>query len=266
MSIMNENHLESVAQGEPVEYGTPRLASLALGLEIIDLLIARDQLTVTQVAESLGVPRSRAHRSLTTLVSQGYALPASAHKGYVAGPKILRLSGPQAMGARSRFRLRPVLQDIFEATGEAVHSSVLLGRELLVVDGRRSRYVHDIGLRVGMIAPAHAMAGGKLLLSYLSEQQLHSLYPEEELPRRGPQTLSTRRQLQAELKSIRRQGYSQTVQESESGVNSIGMLLSGNSWRSRTAVVVSVPIERGSPNKLAQIRQAMFEILERRNP
>lgn len=245
----------------PADTGTPSVASLSLGLQIIDLLVTHDLLTVTEVAERLGVQRSRAHRSLTTLVQEGYALPASQHKGYVAGPKILLLSGTTAMGARTRFQIRPVLQDIVEATGEAAHSSVLLGRELLVVDGRRSKHRVDIGLRVGMIAPAHAMAGGKLLLSYLSEQQLMALYPDEELPRRGPQTISRRSVLLNELAQIRRSGFSQTVQESESGVNSVGMLLNGDSWHNRTAVVVSVPIERGSPSKLASIRKELARIL-----
>ena len=257
---MNERD-EALVNTASAEGGTPMVASLSLGLQIIDLLVRHDLLTVTDVAEQLGVQRSRAHRSLTTLVHEGYALPATQHKGYVAGPKILLLSGTTAMGARTRFRLRPILQDIVEATGEAAHSSVLLGRELVVVDGRRSTHRHDIGLRVGMIAPAHAMAGGKLLLSYLSEQQLLALYPEEELPRRAPQTISRRSILLGELEQIRRTGYSQTVQESESGVNSVGMLLSGDSWHNRTAVVVSVPIERGSPSRMVSIRKALARIL-----
>jgi len=239
------------------------VASLSLGLQIIDLLIAHDRLTISSIAEQLGVQRSRVHRSLLTLIQEGYALPATQHKGYVAGPRILMLTGTSAMGAHSRFQQRPILQDIVEATGEAVHSSVLLGRELLVVDGRRSQHRKDIGLRVGMIAPAHAMAGGKLLLSYLSTQQLMALYPDEHLPRRAPQTLSQRSVLLRELEQIRRQGYSQTIQESENGVNSVGMLLSGSSWHTRSAVVVSVPIERGSPQRLQAIRHELAQILQR---
>lgn len=235
--------------------------SLSLGLKILDLLRVHDEVTVSFVADRLNVQRSRAHRSLNTLLENEYVFRSDSSRGYVLGRKMLQQNMIQAMNARNRLEMRPVLQNIFEATGEAVHSSVLVGNELLVVDGRRSKYQHDIGLRVGMIAPAHSMAGGKILLSYLTNRQLMTLYPEESLARRGPKTITQRSHLIEELQKVRRSHYAFTIQESESGVNSVGMLLSGSSLHDRVAVVVSVPIERGSLKKLSRIQQQIRVIL-----
>lgn len=236
---------------------------LSLGLKILELFYISDRWTVTQVAERLGIHRSRAHRSLTTLVAEGYLLRAEGERGYVLGRSSLNQHQISAIEARSRLHLRPILQDIFEATGESVHSSVLVGTELLVIDGRRSKYQHDIGLRVGMMAPAHSMAGGKILLSYFTPPQIHALYPDSLLARRGPKTITNRAELIAELIQVKKQGYAVTIQESESEVNSVGMLLAGQSWHNRVAVVVSVPISRGSPVRLKEIQSSIQVILDR---
>ncbi|WP_193312766.1 IclR family transcriptional regulator [Georgenia subflava] len=241
------------------------IGSLDTGLQMLELMLNYDTVTITEIAKGLGVGRSTAHRALKTLENRGFVALSSAGRGYVAGPKLVEIGSPRCLDPQSRIRNRPILNRVLDETGESVHSSLLLGAQLLVVDGRKSRHEVDIGRRVGMVAPAHAMAGGKMLLSLLSDDQIMALFPNEELLRLGPRTLSTRSALMEDLRDIRKRGYSVAVQESERGVNSVGVLLSGDSWRDRMAIVISVPVERGSWEELMSLREQLQAIVDEEN-
>ncbi|MCZ4518902.1 IclR family transcriptional regulator [Rhodococcus ruber] len=237
------------------------IGSLDTGLQILELMLNRDTVTVTDIATELGVARSTAHRALTTLERRHFVALSSSGRGYAAGPRLVEIGSPRCLDPQSRIEARPILNRVLEETEESVHTSLLLGDQLLVVDGRRSKHRVDIGLRVGMVAPAHGMAGGKLLLSCLSDDQIFALFPDESLLRLGPKTLSTRTALMDDIAEIRQNGYAVAVQESERGVSSIALLLSGASWRDRMAIVISVPVERGSWEELMVLKDRLKGII-----
>jgi len=242
------------------------IGSLNTGLHILELMLNRDTLTVSDVASELGIGRSSAHRALKTLEGRGFVALSSSGRGYVAGPKLVEVGSPRCLDPQSRLRHRPIINRVLEETGESVHTSILLGSQLLVIDGRRSIHQMNIGLRVGMVAPAHAMAGGKLLLSLLSDDQIKALFPNEELLLLGPKTHATRTSLMQDIKEIRERGYAVAQQESERGVNSVAVLLSGTSWRDRMAIVVSVPVVRGSWEELMRLRVKLEKIVASEGP
>lgn len=245
--------------GVPVDPYT--IGGLDTGLRALSILLERDITTVTDLATRLGVARSRAHRTLRTLERDGFVSPAAGGRGFVVGPRLLALSTPHGSDPELRSLHRPLLGAVREATGEAVHTSVLLGDQLLVTDGRRSTHEVDIGLRVGMMMPAHAMAGGKLLLSHLDDNQVLALFPNPRLPQHGPNTIRDRDALLDDLRLIRRRGYATAIQESERGVDSVAVLLSGSSWRDRSALVVSVPAARGGKAQIERLAQEVLQAL-----
>lgn len=220
------------------------VGALDAGLRALALFAERDVLSSTDVAELVGVSRATAHRVLLTLSAQGFASLRGSGRGYVPGPALAAFARTEEVSRERRERMRRVVTDVREQTGESVHVSALVGGRVVVIDGRRSRHAHDIGLRIGMTAEPHAMAAGKLLLAALDDVQAFSLLPAEPFPRRGPATVRTEAELRAELVGIRRAGWAGAVQESEVGVASIAVPLDGSHWRDRTALVVSAPLER----------------------
>lgn len=235
--------------------------SLDLGLQILRLMNSTDTLTVRAVANSLGISNSAAHRALRTLEHQGFVSISSNSRGYVPGPYLIGMLMTPGIQPKKKFIFRPVIQAVREATGESTHSAVLVGNQVLVVDGRRSIHPKDIGLRIGMTAPAHAMAAGKLLLAQLDTTQVRGILPNETLPRRGPNTITNRADLENELVAIRVSRVSFTIQESETGINSIAVPLAGSNWRDRMALVVSMPIIRGKASRLKEIAEIADSII-----
>lgn len=227
--------------------------STPLALKVLSLAADHDRIGIGDVVREFGVARSSAYRALSALEASGHLLLSESGRGYGAGPELLRLAEVPAVDAASRRAFAPVLGAIRDATGETVHASVLLGSQVLVLDGRRSAHEVDMGSRIGMTAPAHAMAAGKLLLAALDDRLVRAMIPSDELPRRTSRTIGAADELMAELARVREQGYSIAVQESEAGVDSIALPLDGSTPRTRIAVVVSVPSERGGVRRLRSL-------------
>lgn len=245
-----------------MEQEESKLLSLDLGLQIIQAMTVRDRLTVRAAAQLTNSSVGAAHRSLKTLERRGFVSLSSGGRGYVPGPQLMGMAMAPGIHARTKFQLRPVLQSVREETGESVHTATLVGNQVLVLDGRRSKHVQDIGLRIGMTAPAHAMAAGKLLLSELDTHQVRSLFPSTALPRRGPGTITKRDALETQLEAISEARIAFTFQESEAGVNSFAIPIFGTNWRNRVALVVSVPVPRGSQKRMRELANLTKAIIK----
>ncbi len=118
---------------------------------------------VTDLAASLGVAVSSAHRILSMLVYQGFAVQDNARR-YVAGPA---LCAPVVMSQRNQdlaVRARPVLEELRDTCGETVNLAVRIGihtRVLQTILGGPDA----LGDRTGHVYPAHSSSAGKVLLA-----------------------------------------------------------------------------------------------------
>jgi IclR family acetate operon transcriptional repressor len=243
-----------------------RIGSLDTGLGILLMFMERESITVTEAAEGLGVSRSTAHRALSTLQQRGLvSLPASG-RGYVAGPALVEMARPRSLDPEIRRWVRPALDDAVRRVEETVHTTVLLGSQLLLVDGREPEKPVRVALRTGLIRPAYATSAGKLLLSRLSGDQLRALYPREQLMRTTANTISTRTQLIHELELISEQDFAFSRGESEQGLHAVAVLLAGSSWRDRIALMATVPAERGSDAELSRIAEQLRQCADLLGP
>ncbi|MFJ4965222.1 IclR family transcriptional regulator [Streptomyces sp. NPDC088729] len=232
--------------------GDYTIASLDTGLRAMRLFLTHDTLTVTEAAELLSVGRSTAHRVLSTLEGRGFAIRDGSGRGYAAGPELVRLGRPAGFGRAARDRLGPVLEHAAGRTGETVHSSALIGDQVVVTDGRESSHPVRVTLELGRTGPAHAGSDGKLLLSRMTAEQVCALYPYEELEPLTPHTLTSRTALLEELAAIRRTGHAVSRGESVPGMTTVAVPLAGSSWRDRLALVAAAPADRSDDAALAE--------------
>lgn len=107
----------------------------------------------------------------------------------------------------------------------------------------------------GIRFPAHATGLGKVLLSYLKEEDLHKLYPEEDLSALTPFTLRTKRELMAQIAEIRKNGYAIDLQEGVMGFNCIAAPVFPPKNEMTAAVSVSMPVHVWEEKKEAALRE-----------
>jgi|GEM_PF-1979840 Transcriptional regulator len=238
-----------------------RIGGLDLGLQVIAMLATRDRVSTGDIVRATRVSRAAAHRCLRTLEARGFVTLSSTGRGYFVGAQLLGISTRAVLDPRTRPRHREVLADVRERTGESVHTAVLIGARVLVVDGRRSLHADDIGVRVGMTAWAHALAAGKLLLAAHNDEQVAAILPPDPLPQPGASTMRTAADVRYALEETRRQGWALAVNESEPGVCSVAVPLDGSHWRDRVAIVVSVPASRGAVSRLEELASVTREVV-----
>ncbi len=149
---------------------------LVRGLRLMQAFTPQQpELTLSQLANALGITRSAAFRSVHTLLDEGFLLPVRDGHRYRLGPAVLRLS----YGYLASRELLEVAQRPLEALRDSHDWSCHLG----VLDGRHVLYLIRLpasdGLsslvHVGSRLPATRTAMGRVLLAQRSEAEVRKL-------------------------------------------------------------------------------------------
>lgn len=228
------------------EFGsTPQypIDSVDNALKVLLLLGSQPRLRLTDVSHYLGVATSTAHRLLAMLQYRGFVRQDAATRSYVPGPSLDDVALGILRRLDVRTQARPVLEKLNATLQETVHLGRLEGDQVHFIDSLESSRALRVGGRLGRSVPAHCTSNGKAMLATLTDDEVRALYPHEELERMTPHSIGTRAELLEHLDAIRRAGYATSTEESEEGVGSIAVALSG-ARTPRHAVNASGPLAR----------------------
>lgn len=230
------------------------LSSVDRALRILELLGERKAVRVMDVADELGVARSTAHRLLNALLRREFVVQDAA-KVYHRGPAFLAAGFGADRMPVLRAAVRPHLERLGERTGETCHLVVLEGNGARFIDGVEAQNVLRVGIRIGMLLPAHTTAAGKALLAELSPADFFALYPRG-LPGMRAE-LARRTTLRRELAAARERGYATNFDESERGVTAASVAVHEPGGRAVASVAVACPSARCSRSRI----EALVEVL-----
>src|SRR5689334_6619641 len=148
--------------------------TLVRGLEVLEA-VASGVNTLSDLAATVNLNRSTAHRLASTLVEKRY-LSFVPRYGYGLGPKTLEV-GYQARVQLSVPRVaREHLEKLAAQTGDTVHLGVLDGNRALYLDKIPGRRRVEISSRVGELQPLRSTGLGKALLLDEDEAKLRDFY------------------------------------------------------------------------------------------
>jgi IclR family transcriptional regulator, acetate operon repressor len=206
----------------------------------------RPELSVTEMAESLGVHKSTASRLAATMERTGFL--ARTGKRYRLGGEIIRLGTLAVRSADIVARMRPAMSELSRLTGETVNLAVPAGPDALNVAEVPSTYILSCsGGWLGRRTKPHAVANGKVLLAFGAIPRPASL------ERYTEHTITTVSGLDAELARIRRDGYATAVAELEEGLVAVAAPVFGPGGDCVAALSVSGPGYRMPPGQLAEL-------------
>jgi IclR family acetate operon transcriptional repressor len=180
---------------------------------------------LSQLAADSGLPLATIHRLVRTLVDLGYVRQEPSRQ-YSLGPRLMRL----ADGSTKRLGslAHPYMHRVVEQLGESVNLAVLDGEEIVyVAQVQPSQNFMRMFTEVGRRVKPHATAVGKAILATKPEDEVRELLKRTGMPRRTEQTLTTPKQLFADLERIRERGYALDDGEQELGVRSVGLVVPG---------------------------------------
>jgi DNA-binding IclR family transcriptional regulator len=202
---------------------TPRAPAVDRALDILELLASsRAGLTLSDLSNSLGVPKSSVHYLLHTLQRRGYLHRNEVTNRLLLGLKIVTLSNAALSCIELRRHAAPHLRQLAERAGLTVHLAVLQGDEAVLVDKLEPAGVARLATWVGKRMDLHCTGVGKAILAYLPEEQFDRLARDRHFVRYNENTITSRHRILEEIGRTRKRGYALEDEEGEIGFRCVG--------------------------------------------
>lgn len=245
--------------------GTPNgvgaVKSSARSLDILELLAGyRDGLTLSEICEERGWPKSSTLALLRTLRQRDYLADGQRPRSYRLGPQVAQLGAAYLAGVDLVRIGQEVVHAVSRRCDETVHLATLDGSDVLYVAKEEGtgqvRMVSAVGKRI----PAHGTGVGKMLLSGLSGEELARRLPAgRPLATMTATTITDRAALFAELDATRRRGYAIDNGESTLGLRCLAAPVYDASGRMVAAMSVSVPSPRFTVERASWLLEVIRE-------
>jgi DNA-binding IclR family transcriptional regulator len=207
----------------------PRVAAVAKAARVLQAFTPLvTSLTVRQLAERTGIPRSTAHALCLTLCDAGL-LEEVAGRGYRLGPALVGLGGQVIERTGLVDAAEGVLERLASGDGLETHLGQLVGGWVVYLDRSSGPVRAKMHNRVGLRAPAHLTGCGKAALALLPAAEVAARVQAVcAAESRRPPDLAA---LAGELTAARRAGF----------------VVSGTFQPGRTSVAAPIPDPAGLP-------------------
>lgn len=223
-------------------YGPDFLEAFARGLRVIGAFgHERKQMTLSDVARAIDLPKPSVRRALYTLVCLGYA--ESDGRTFRLTPRIMELASAYLGSNMISAVIQPACERLSEKTDQSCFAAVLDGHDIVMIahslHGRPDVLAPTIGLR----RPAFNTAAGRILLSQLPDAALDAWLQKLEPKVMTSFTVTDKKTLRAEILHVREQGYAATAQEMRRGFHAVAVPLRRHDGATLAALSVAVWVE-----------------------
>jgi IclR family KDG regulon transcriptional repressor len=234
--------------------------SLIKGLRMLDELgRSNNPRGVSELAAELGIAKSNAHRILTALVETGFARKRTDSGRYELTSKLWEYRKSTLSQLESDDVVSSELHTLAKKTGETVFVSILDGAETVFI--RQIESTEVLRTSAPGRQPAFASSTGKAILAFQEPATLDLVA--KTLRRLTDRTISSRKQLGAELQQIRNRGYATNFGEAREGVHGVAAPIRGPSGEVISAVGISGPAFRLPRPKIVRYAALVVAAAER---
>jgi DNA-binding IclR family transcriptional regulator len=221
---------------------------LGKAFRILDCFLGGDvTLTLTELANRSGLPKSTVHRLAGALVEWG-ALER-VYGEFRLGLRLFELGGLVPRWRIIREAALPFMEDLFLSTRETVHLGILEGGNVLYLEKIRGHRSAPTLSRIGGRLPAYCTGIGKALLAFaplLRDEVLAG-----PLPRLTPYTISAPSALREELQMVVEQGFAVDREEAILGFRCVAAAALSSRNESVAALSVTCSSSDFEPDRLA---------------
>ena len=149
-------------------------------IELIEAFAANDAwMSLADLQETTGMPRSSLHGLLRTLVEVGWLETNPNVTRYRLGVRALICGTAYLDRDHAVPYATQALEQVRAESGFTTHFARRHGTDVVYLETRESQHSTRLVSRVGRTLPAHATALGKALLAELTTEEIEALLPEE---------------------------------------------------------------------------------------
>jgi IclR family pca regulon transcriptional regulator len=198
--------------------------ALARGLGVIGAFNdQRRQMTLSDIARAVDLPRATVRRALATLVALGYL--ETEGRLFRLTPRILKLAIAYLSSDPVPSVLQPVCENICRQVGASCSVAVLDGDEAVMIARAVPARPASVGLGVGYRLPVFCSALGRVLAGAMPDAELEAFLSELKPVRFTRQTVVSKPEIRRLILDARKKGYALADQEAEIGIRSVAVPL-----------------------------------------
>ncbi|MFV8816988.1 IclR family transcriptional regulator [Haliea sp. E17] len=164
-------------------------------------------LSVREIVEAMGWPRSSVFNIVATMVDEGYLYQPAARGGYYPTTRWMDLARVVADSQPLPPSLHELLEDLAHATGETACLAAAEGSSVVFLDVVESsadiRFIANIGQRL----PIHVASAGKAILAQYSPEELRAILGRIDYQHYEEQSFMSAEEVQADLQAQAAQGW-----------------------------------------------------------
>ncbi|MDA5108020.1 MULTISPECIES: IclR family transcriptional regulator [Brevibacillus] len=223
----------------------PIIQAVERALKILDLFDEQEtELKITEISERMQLHKSTVHSLLKTLQAHGYIDQNPENGKYRLGMKLFERGNFVIHGLDIRKIAKRHLVDLSLKTGQTTHLVILDDKEGVYIDKVEGPMATILYSRIGRRIPVHSSAVGKVLVAFLSEEELQNILDGYQYVAQTPNTITNEQAFRQELEKVRQAGYAVDNQENEPGVRCIAVPIRNHKGHVVAAVSISTLVSR----------------------
>jgi len=230
----------------------------------IDVLLCFDsqhpQLRLTDISQRLGLHKSTTHRLLSLLKKKRLITADTTSQLYSLGPGIVELAWIILRQQDVRTVCAPYLERLRQATNETVSLYIRMGDCRVCIEELESGQEIKYAQTVGLTAPLHVGAPGKVLLAFLPPAELEAVLAALPLTAVTSHTITDHEQLLEELHTVRQRGYAVSVGERSPWASAAAAPIWDGSGKPIAALSVLGPSQRLTSEVLPALGQQVQQV------
>ena len=209
--------------------------ALARGLEVIrsfDRLHVKQ--SISQISERTLLARPTVLRLLITLEELGYVRSQDNH--YSLTPKVVDLGMAYVSSLGLYGAAKPHMENLAKEVDQTVSLAELDGSDIVYTGRVEVPKIVSVGVTVGSRLPSASTALGRVLLADVHDPELHDVLNTPSLSMYIPRTRFTAEQIRPRLQTVRDQGWAESDEDLQYGVQAIAAPLHGEDGRVIAAI------------------------------
>ena len=210
------------------------------------------ELTMTQIAEQVGMHKSTVHRLLATLEEKRFVERDSATGAYRLGIHMFQMAYLTLEHNDLRRVAAPYLRRLSEQYRETINLSILDGADVVYLDVIESPQRVKLAAATGQRLPAFCTASGKAILAFSSDKVVQQVL-DHGMPQYTNCTLDSSDKFFENIRKIREQGFALSLQEFEEGINAIAAPIMNHNNEPVASVAIAGPSYRLTLERMLEI-------------
>ncbi|WP_319569062.1 IclR family transcriptional regulator [Cohaesibacter marisflavi] len=205
---------------------------------------ARGQLSISEIVETTGLPRTTVHRIVASLRDVGMLDQDGRRQTYRLGLKMFYFGSVVIANLDLTGNSRPHILSLHQLTGEAVHLHIFDGSHMVCIEREEMGENRLTTLTTIEGAPTYCTSVGKAFLAYQDDKLVNRIAKEEGLEARTEKTITDLSALKKELETVRTNGYAIDDEENELGIRCVGAPIRDSRGQVFASISVSGTTER----------------------